>query len=62
MFEPKENPGYDKLTDDAARLIAGWTRNEWYESSTEGDITTEGEPPAKEATPVGEVATESELI
>lgn len=41
MFEPKENPGYDKLTDDAARLIAKWTRNDWYESSTEAEIGAE---------------------
>lgn len=38
MFEPKENPGYDKLTDGAAQLIAKWTTNDWYESSTEADI------------------------
>lgn len=41
MFEPKENPGYEKLTDDAARLIAKWTTNEWYESSTEGELAPE---------------------
>lgn len=35
MFEPKDNPGYDKLTDDAAQLIAKWTQNDWYESSTD---------------------------
>ncbi|KAI1373402.1 hypothetical protein F4677DRAFT_462337 [Hypoxylon crocopeplum] len=34
MFEPKENPGYRKLSEDAKNLIVGWTRNEWYESST----------------------------
>lgn len=38
MFEPKENPGYDKLTDDAAQLIAKWTKNDWYDSSAEADI------------------------
>ncbi|KLU81222.1 hypothetical protein MAPG_00315 [Magnaporthiopsis poae ATCC 64411] len=35
MFEPAQNPGYEKLTTDAAGLIASWTRNEWYESSAE---------------------------
>ncbi|EFY93354.1 hypothetical protein MAC_00592 [Metarhizium acridum CQMa 102] len=35
MFEPKENPGYEKLTHDAAGLIAQWSRNDWYENSTE---------------------------
>lgn len=40
MFEPNENPGYDKLTDGAAQLIAKWTMNDWYESSTEADIGT----------------------
>ncbi|KHN99494.1 uncharacterized protein MAM_02347 [Metarhizium album ARSEF 1941] len=39
MFEPKENPGYGKLTHDAACLIAQWSRNDWYESSTK--TTTE---------------------
>lgn len=43
MFEPKENPGYDKLADDAAHTIAEWTRNDWYESSTEAEIGGEGE-------------------
>lgn len=38
MFESKENPGYDKLTNDAAQTIARWTMNDWYESSTEADI------------------------
>ncbi|TQN68945.1 hypothetical protein CSHISOI_06516 [Colletotrichum shisoi] len=35
MFEAKKNPGYDKLKQDAAGLIAQWTRNEWYETSEE---------------------------
>ncbi|KIE02920.1 catalytic protein, partial [Metarhizium majus ARSEF 297] len=39
MFEPKENPGYEKLSHDAAGLIAQWSRNDWYENSTE--TTTE---------------------
>lgn len=40
MFEPKENPGYEKLSNDTAELIASWTRNDWYESSrdTQGEI------------------------
>lgn len=38
MFEPKMNPGYDKLKEDAATLIAQWTRNEWYESSEEDKL------------------------
>lgn len=43
MFEPKDNPGYDKLTDDAAQLIAKWTMNDWYESSTDEDISNEAD-------------------
>ncbi|POR36457.1 Uncharacterized protein TPAR_03346 [Tolypocladium paradoxum] len=35
MFEPMENPGYDKLSDDAAGLIAKWADNDWYASSSE---------------------------
>ncbi|PSR94610.1 hypothetical protein BD289DRAFT_459217 [Coniella lustricola] len=45
MFEPKENPGYDKLTDDAAKTIAEWTKNDWYESSTEAEIDEKSESP-----------------
>lgn len=37
MFEPKENPGYDKLAHDASDMIAKWLRNDWYESSNSGD-------------------------
>ncbi|KAI1469456.1 uncharacterized protein F4812DRAFT_423147 [Daldinia caldariorum] len=33
MFEPKDNPGYRKLSEDAKNLIVRWSRNEWYESS-----------------------------
>ncbi|KAL8381490.1 hypothetical protein RB595_005653 [Gaeumannomyces hyphopodioides] len=35
MFEPTQNPGYEKLTQDAAGLISSWTRNEWYDGSSE---------------------------
>jgi hypothetical protein len=35
MFEPGQNPGYEALSGDAARTIAEWTRNDWYETSTE---------------------------
>lgn len=48
MFEPKENPGYEKLGNDAAELIAGWMRSDWYESSTD----TEGEGEIREQTPL----------
>ena len=37
MFEPKENPGYGKMANDAKDMIAGWLKNDWYESSTSGD-------------------------
>ncbi|KAK3692216.1 hypothetical protein B0T22DRAFT_495480 [Podospora appendiculata] len=33
MFEPKENPGYEKLAKDARDMVASWLRNDWYESS-----------------------------
>lgn len=35
MFEEGENPAYEKLSHDAAGLIAQWSRNEWYETSTD---------------------------
>jgi len=34
MFEPKENPGYEKLANEARDMVAGWFRNDWYESSS----------------------------
>ncbi|KAH8781327.1 hypothetical protein F5883DRAFT_600023 [Diaporthe sp. PMI_573] len=55
MFEPKENPGYDKLSDTAAEFIARWTRNDWYESSTEGEITRD-----KKTAPEGDMALDSD--
>lgn len=41
MFEPKDNPGYDKLINDAAQLISKWTMNDWYASSTDAEISEE---------------------
>jgi hypothetical protein len=55
MFEPKENPGYDKLSDTAAEFIAKWTRNDWYESSTEGEITRD-----KKTAPEGDMTLDSD--
>ncbi|KAL2168311.1 hypothetical protein VTG60DRAFT_176 [Thermothelomyces hinnuleus] len=34
MFEPKENPGFDKMSTDARDMVAAWFRNDWYESSS----------------------------
>ncbi|KXX75555.1 hypothetical protein MMYC01_207621 [Madurella mycetomatis] len=34
MFEPKENPGYEKLANDARDMVAGWMDNDWYEASS----------------------------
>ncbi|KAJ4304280.1 hypothetical protein N0V88_001893 [Collariella sp. IMI 366227] len=34
MFEPRENPNYEKLAGDARDMIADWLRNDWYESSS----------------------------
>ncbi|KAK3379737.1 hypothetical protein B0T24DRAFT_647221 [Lasiosphaeria ovina] len=33
MFEPKENPGYERLAMNARDMIASWLQNDWYESS-----------------------------
>jgi hypothetical protein len=38
MFESKGNPGYAQLSEDAKNLIVSWSKNEWYETSTGGDI------------------------
>ncbi|KAI8293434.1 hypothetical protein K4K59_005673 [Colletotrichum sp. SAR11_240] len=45
MFEAKQNPGYEKLKQDAASLIVQWTTNDWYETSEEPKlaITEAGE-------------------
>ncbi|KAK8873994.1 hypothetical protein PGQ11_004508 [Apiospora arundinis] len=34
MFEPKENPGYSQLSDDAKNMIVKWAKNDWYETSS----------------------------
>jgi hypothetical protein len=38
MFEPHENPGYQKLCFDATQMIKGWLNNDWYEASSEERI------------------------
>ncbi|KAK1827785.1 hypothetical protein QBC39DRAFT_290595 [Podospora conica] len=38
MFEPKENPGYEKLANDATEMIASWFRTDWYETSSAGAV------------------------
>lgn len=35
MFEQKENPGYEHLSQNAKGLIVGWLQNDWYETSAE---------------------------
>ncbi|KAG5980939.1 hypothetical protein E4U43_006677 [Claviceps pusilla] len=49
MFEKLENPAYEKLSHDAAGLIAQWTRNEWYETSTDEVETAPGQDEAQDA-------------
>jgi hypothetical protein len=34
MFEPQENPGYERLTLEARDMVVGWLRNDWYENSS----------------------------
>ncbi|EMR61433.1 hypothetical protein UCREL1_11624 [Eutypa lata UCREL1] len=43
MFEPKENPGYTQLSEDAKNLIVEWTRNEWYQSSDHWELENHAE-------------------
>ncbi|KAI0535624.1 hypothetical protein GGR58DRAFT_504102 [Xylaria digitata] len=38
MFQAKENPGYARLSEDAKDLIVAWSKNDWYETSTRGDL------------------------
>lgn len=35
MFEEKENPGYERLAQDAKGLVIEWLSNDWYETSSE---------------------------
>lgn len=35
MFQPKDNPGFEKLANEARDMVASWLRNDWYESSGE---------------------------
>lgn len=42
MFEEKENPGYEKLAQDAKGIVAGWLKNEWYETSSDPKPMIEG--------------------
>ncbi|KAI5928444.1 hypothetical protein F4810DRAFT_4735 [Camillea tinctor] len=37
MFEPKDNPGYSKLSEDAKNFVVSWAKNEWYESTNDHD-------------------------
>ncbi|KAK4165354.1 hypothetical protein QBC43DRAFT_315788 [Cladorrhinum sp. PSN259] len=39
MFEPKENPGYEKLANDARDMITSWLQNDWYASSNSSSNT-----------------------
>ncbi|KAK4123537.1 hypothetical protein N657DRAFT_645103 [Parathielavia appendiculata] len=34
MFEPQDNPGYQKLAIEARDMVVGWLRNDWYESNS----------------------------
>ncbi|KAH6849845.1 hypothetical protein B0I37DRAFT_427628 [Chaetomium sp. MPI-CAGE-AT-0009] len=38
MFDPKENPGIDKLSKEARDMVASWFRNDWYESSSANPV------------------------
>lgn len=50
MFTPEENPGYDRLVQDAAEYVHGWLQNEWYESSVEERPMLEQAPSSSEGT------------
>jgi hypothetical protein len=42
MFDPKHNPNYQKLSNDAKEMIVTWTKNDWYESSTRNEVVPAG--------------------
>lgn len=44
MFEPKENPDYETLSETAKTLIAEWVSKEWYETSEEPKLLLEQAP------------------
>lgn len=46
MFTPRENPGYNKLTQDATGVIHSWLQNDWYDTSAEEPLLLkEASPP-----------------
>ncbi|KAF5024007.1 hypothetical protein F66182_3953 [Fusarium sp. NRRL 66182] len=49
MFTPRENPGYNKLVQDATEVIHEWLQNEWYETSAEDPLLLEEASQSKEA-------------
>ncbi|KAM0238724.1 hypothetical protein ACHAPO_003697 [Fusarium lateritium] len=51
MFTPEENPGYNKLTQDATQLIYDWLQNSWYQTSAEEPLLLK-EAPAPEERPL----------
>jgi hypothetical protein len=60
MFTPKENPGYNKLTQEATEVIHGWLQNNWYETSAEEPLLLKEAPafedkPSTEDKPADEV-------
>ncbi|KAH6964066.1 hypothetical protein DER45DRAFT_610395 [Fusarium avenaceum] len=63
MFTPKENPGYNKLTQDATGVIFEWLQNDWYETSAKDPLLLEEAPPAEDLpSPAGENVEKTEKI
>lgn len=55
MFTPKENPGYNQLTQDATGVIFEWLQNEWYETSAKDPLLLEEAPSSEDLpSPAGE--------
>ncbi|KAF9771134.1 hypothetical protein IL306_011236 [Fusarium sp. DS 682] len=61
MFTPRENPGYNKLVQDASNVIHGWLQNGWYETSAEEPLLLE-EAPLAEEVPSTEAAEAAKIV
>jgi len=37
MFEPEDNPNFDKLAAEASAMVASWVPDDWYDAGSSND-------------------------